>query len=212
MPENHNQQTSIKKVQKILKIKSDRQASVIDSINDQAKPDVDFYLLSVFSGIIIALGLIRDNTAVVIGGMLIAPFIWPILQIALGIVRGQPASLRKGLSASFRAILIFVAVSYLITIAWPHFDIGKEIQQRTEPTLAELVIALAAGFIGAFIVFWPKIMSALGGVLMAAALAPPLGVLGIALALSNIEGMVGAFLLFLANLIAITFGAAILFS
>ncbi len=211
MAKKKNNQPPITQVTKVLKLRNERQAIILDTISEHAKPDVDFYLLSVFSSIIITLGLIRDNTAVVIGGMLIAPFIWPILQLALGVVRGQPISLRKGLMTALKAALIFVAVSYIITVVWPVFEVGREILQRTEPTLAELVIALSSGFIGAFIISWPKIISALGGVLIAAAITPPLGVLGITLALGNFEAFMGAFLLFLANLIAITFGAAILF-
>ncbi|MDP3964569.1 MAG: DUF389 domain-containing protein [bacterium] len=204
-------QAPITKVKKTLRLEQRRQSTLIETILEQAKPDVDFYLLSVFSGIIITFGLIRDNTAVVIGGMLIAPFIWPILEISLGVVRGQPLALHKGLSTLLKGSVIFVSVSYLITVVWPDFEVGREILQRTDPTLAELSIALAAGFIGAFIVAWPRIMSALGGVLIAAALTPPLGVLGVTLALGDFQSMAGSFLLWLANLVAITFAAALLF-
>ncbi|MBU0707522.1 TIGR00341 family protein, partial [Patescibacteria group bacterium] len=211
MPKRKAKPAPFDKMKKKLSLDGSRQALVIEEIQEHAKPDVDFYLLSIFSGIIITLGLIRDNTAVVIGGMLIAPFIWPILLLALGVVRGQPRALRKGFLAVIKASVIFVAVSYLITVVWPEFEMGREIMIRTEATLAELGIALAAGFIGAFIIAWPKITSAFGGVLIAAALTPPLGVFGITMASGNFEQMMGAFLLYLANLIAITFGGALLF-
>ena len=70
-------------------VDEDRQKKVYNEIKESAKGDFDFFVLTIFSGIIITLGLVVDSSAVVIGGMLLAPLVWPILSLSLGIVKGR---------------------------------------------------------------------------------------------------------------------------
>lgn len=200
-----------KKITHLFKIDRARQEEVYDDIKEEARGDFDFYLLAIFAGIIITLGLLIDSGAVIIGGMLIAPLFWPVLSLAMAIVKGRVILLKNSLLAIAKAVVVILFFAILIGLLSP-FDLGgEEFLSRTQPTLVELLIALAAGFIGAFIVAYPKIHSSIAGVVMAVALVPPICVLGLTIVEGNLEQMGGALLLFVTNLLAITLSAALYF-
>jgi len=201
----------VKRYVRFLHIDDERQKKVSDEIRTKAKPNLDFVLLTVFSTIIVALGLIIDNAAVVIGGMLIAPLLWPILTLSWGIIKGNVNMMRKAFFTILKASLIIFLVSFILALFVPSLGESQELMLRTKPTLVELFIALAAGFIGAFAVAHPKLSAALAGVVAAVALVPPLAVMGILFAQREFILAGGAALLYLTNLFAITFSAIILF-
>ncbi len=194
-----------------FRITSDRQSKVYEQIKENAKGDFDFYILSFFSAIIITLGLIIDSAAVVIGGMLIAPLVWPIFLMSLAILMGRGNIFEKALFTLIKSVVIIFIVSLVIGLFLPHINSGQEIISRTHPTLYELFIALASGFVGAFVISYPKLGNAMAGVVVAAALVPPLAVTGLALSQNDITSAGGSLLLFLSNLVAIIFSAGVLF-
>jgi uncharacterized membrane protein len=89
---------------------------------------------------------------------------------------------------------------------------GSEILSRTEPTLYDVIIALASGFAGALALVDERISPALPGVAIAVAIVPPLAVAGLCLAAGDFSLAGGALLLFLANFLAIEIAAAVVFS
>lgn len=195
-----------------FKITEERQKIVYQQIRENAKSDFDFYVLLVFSTIIIALGLVINSAAVVIGGMLIAPLVWPILSLALSIMKGRSRFVGDSVITIFKSSLIILLVSIIVGLLVPNIvSESQEIFSRTQPQLYELFIALASGFIGAFIVSYPKLGGAMAGVVVAAALVPPLSAVGLLIADRDIAGAGGAFLLYISNLIAITLTATLLF-
>lgn len=197
---------------RIFFIDQKRQNKVTDQIKENAKSDFDFYVLTLFSGIIITLGIIIDSTPVVIGGMLIAPLVWPILALSLGVATGRSRLVQSSLIQLFKSILIILIVSSLVGLIAPELVVtNEELLSRVSPTMFELLIGLAAGFIGAFIIVYPKIGSAIAGVVVAAAIVPPIATLGLSLAKGDFNSALGSSLLFLSNLIAIAFSATILF-
>ena len=195
----------------IFQLPEERQRRVYEDIKEESRGDLDFYLLSIFSGIIITLGLLINNAAVIIGGMLIAPLVWPVLALAMAIIKGSVRLLTNSLFTLGKVTVVILIFSYLIGLVSP-FDIaGEEFLSRVQPTLIELMIALAAGFVGAFIVAHPKIHSSIAGVVVAVALVPPICVLGLTFVEQDLFHAMGAALLYFTNLIAVTFAAALYF-
>ena len=193
-------------------IDDERQKKVYHEIVESARGDFDFFVLTIFSGIIITLGLVVDSSAVVIGGMLLAPLVWPILSLSLGIVKGKSKLVQDSSFTLLRSTLLIFVIALSLGIISPDYALqGSEFLSRTSPTIFELLIALAAGFVGAFVIAYPKIGEAIAGVVIAAALVPPVAVMGISIAHNNINLAGGAFILYLSNLIAVTFSASILF-
>ncbi len=197
----------LKKYLSIFNLPVERQRKVIEQIKSESRGDLDFYTLSFFSVIIISLGLILNNSAVIIGGMLITPLVWPMLAMALGMVRGSVRLFEISLLTIIKVILLTLLTSYLIGLLSPFKELGVEILSRTQPTILELVIALAAGFVAAFVISYPRLGSFIAGVVIAAAVVPPLCVVGISFALNSLAQAGGAFLLFVANLIAVILAA-----
>jgi uncharacterized hydrophobic protein (TIGR00271 family) len=202
----------IKKYISPFRIDEERQSKVYGEIKENAKGDFDFFVLTIFSAIIITLGLIVNSSAVVIGGMLLAPLVWPVLALSLAIIKGRTGLLQTSVSTLLKSTVVILLISFILGFISPDYALkGSEFISRTSPTIFELFIALAAGFVGAFVITYPKIGAAIAGVVVAAALVPPITVMGLSVAHGNLEMAGGAFILYLSNLIAVTFSASVLF-
>jgi uncharacterized hydrophobic protein (TIGR00271 family) len=160
--------------------------------------------------------------------MIIAPLMAPIMSLAHGLVNARYARITRSLLTILSGILVVVGLSYSITELVGIGIAGSEILSRTQPTLLDLGIAIAAGAAAAFAYSRSSVMNSIAGVAIAVALVPPLAVVGIGLAigpltdtdiyysltevgkeeaLGTIAG--GAFLLFMTNLVAIVVSAGI---
>lgn len=201
----------ISKQLKIFHLSEERQKKVTEQIRTGAEPDLDFYVMSIFSGIIVTLGIIVNSGAVIIGGMLIAPLVWPVLAISIAIIKGSTRLLQASLSSFLKASVLILLVSFFIGLLSPFHEFGSEFLSRARPTIIELFIALAAGFIGAFVIAFPKLSSAIAGVVIATAIVPPLSVMGLSLAEKNLTTFGGSLLLVVVNLIAVIISSSILF-
>lgn len=192
-------------------------SEVMLEITRNASPGFDYFLLVVLSGAIATLGLITDSAAVIIGAMLVAPLMSPILALGLGMVTGNSLILRKSTSALVRGGLLAILLSFLLTQfnEWLPFislaDIPGEVLARTHPSPIDLVIALAGGTAASYALTNPKLSAALPGVAIATALMPPVCTVGISVALGQWMMAGGALLLFLTNAIAISFAAGLVF-
>lgn len=176
-----------------------------------SRPSAAYYLLVCLSAIIATFGLLANSTAVVIGAMLVAPLMGPIFGIALSLSTGDRQLLKTALLAELVGIILAVGLPAAIGLIPLRPDFGSEILARTQPTIYDVLIALASGLAGAYALVDEKISPALPGVAIATALVPPLAACGLNIAAGNWSLAWGAFLLFLVNLIAIEFAAASVF-
>lgn len=171
----------------------------------------DFFVMLVLAIIIATLGLLMNNTAVIIGAMLVSPLLTPVLAISLGVVRGDVELFRRGLESEIKGAVLAVIVSIIITLIMPGPIITSEILARIRPTPLDLFIALASGAAGAYAMSRRTVSATLPGIAISTALLPPLGVIGVGIALKMPEIAIGGTLLFLANIIAIDFAASFVF-
>ena len=173
-------------------------------------PSLSFYFLLGLSGVIATLGLVADSVAIIIGAMIIAPLIGPITGIAYSTTIANRRLLRRSFLTLATGVIFTVFVSFLIAWMVGLKTITPEIVARTNPTLLDLIIALAAGAAGAFANTRRRIADALPGVAIAVALVPPLSVVGIGLALRNSSLAFGASVLFITNLTGIIFSGVVI--
>ena len=173
-----------------------------------------FGIFMALSTAIATFGIATDSTAVVIGAMLIAPFMAPILGVSAGLINGR---LR---AASLSALIVFTGVAGTIVLSWllsamiPNLEAviaNSEVTSRTAPSLLDLAIAIAAGAAGAYGVSRIEVSDALPGVAVSIALVPPLAVVGITLYAGDYSQASGALLLFLTNLFSIVLMAGLVF-
>lgn len=198
--------------QKVIpRLELGQRTEVYTRVRRSARPDTDFFVLIGLSALIAALGLMLNSAAVVIGAMLVAPLMSPIVGAGLAIVMGNLRFMRLSLEAIVRGALLAIFLSLLLGLVRPDEPLTPEILARTEPTLLDLGVALFAGLAGAYALTHSEAAAALPGVAISAALVPPLSAIGISLASRAYTEAMGATLLFVTNLIAIVAAAVLVF-
>jgi uncharacterized hydrophobic protein (TIGR00271 family) len=198
-------------------IDQERRAEVQVKLREASRPGFDFFLMVVLSCTIATLGLLTNSAAVIIGAMLVAPLMSPIIGIGLASISGDGRLMGNAASALLKGSLLAVLVSTLLTLgnrALPFIflqELPAEILARTHPSPIDLTIALAGGMAAAFAMAQPHLSAALPGVAIATALMPPLCTVGIGLALGRTDVAGGAGVLFITNAVAIAFAATLVF-
>jgi uncharacterized hydrophobic protein (TIGR00271 family) len=176
---------------------------------------VRFSVLIILSAVIAAFGLLSNSAAVVIGAMLVAPLMTPILATAAALVGGQARRLGESVAILLGGTLAAIGVAWLVALVGSGpvsgTDLTDQLLARTAPGLLDLGIAIAAGAAAAYILTDRGAASALPGVAISVALVPPLATAGIALQLGANSDAEGALLLFSTNLLAIILSAAFVF-
>jgi uncharacterized hydrophobic protein (TIGR00271 family) len=148
---------------------------------------------------------------VIIGGMLVAPLMSPIIGIAHAIAQGNVRLLRDAAESTVKGIFLAVVVALFLASVLPLGQPTEEILARTAPNLLDMMVALASGAAGAYALSRKDVSAALPGVAIAAALVPPLGVVGVGLAARRFAVAGGGMLLFGTNLIGIILAGAVIF-
>ncbi|GAB5388511.1 MAG: TIGR00341 family protein [Alphaproteobacteria bacterium] len=196
--------------------KKGRSASVTreelqQKLEEGARFGRDYLLMVLFSTVVAAIGLITDNVAVVVGAMVIAPFLGPNLALSFAITMGQPRlALEAGKSLGI-GLGVVVAFSAALGLLWPDLPDTAEIASRTAFGLDAVVLALASGAAGVLDLTGAAPMT-LVGVMVAVALLPPAVVLGLKLGALDWEAARGAGLLLLINIIGLNIAAKVIFS
>lgn len=197
---------------------AERRGEVLDELEKASSPGFDYFLMVILSCSIATFGLVIDSSAVIIGAMLVAPLMSPILGLSLASVAGEQHMFRRAVVALIEGVLLAAILSMIqgwLAHALP-FDVLNElpgeILARTKPTPFDLGIALAGGAAAAYALAQPRLSAALPGVAIATALMPPVCTIGIGISLGNSQVALGAVLLFFTNLAAISFAGIVVFA
>ncbi|MGM0502744.1 MAG: TIGR00341 family protein [Bacillota bacterium] len=177
--------------------------TIINYARENSLVSMQLIFLSLVAAIITSLGLIIDNTPVIVGSMIIAPVFGPIAAMAIGIVLGDLKLLGRGILAESTVIVIAVAVGAIFGFIMPNVAINHALRVRMLPTIPDLIIALAAGGAGAYALITHVKSQQLVGVVIAAALIPVMATIGIGISLGNLNLISGATLLLLGNFFAL---------
>lgn len=178
-------------------------------MHDAALDEV-FIVLSVGASLIATLGLLANSAAVVIGAMVVAPWIMPLRAAAFAILLGEVQLLGR----SLRTLMVGVVSTTLLSLVLgsladlPRF--GTEVLTRTTPNLLDLGIALVAGGLATYAKLRSDAVSSLAGTAIAVALVPPVCVMGLLLSQQQWTDAAGAGLLFATNLLGILTGGLVL--
>lgn len=173
-----------------------------------------FWALLILATVIAVSGIIADSTAAVIGAMIVAPLMTPILGTALSVVLAQRRLILANLAMVLAGAASVVAIAYLLGLMTQTLlvaDTNTQIAARVAPRLIDLVAALATGVVGAFAMVRSDISDALPGVAIAISLVPPLAVVGLTLESGAPDQALGALLLFGTNVTAIIATGTVVF-
>lgn len=172
-----------------------------------------FTVLMAISVAIAVLGLVSDSTAVVIGAMLVAPLLTPTLGLAAAVVMGWPRRVARSAMMVIGGAVGAIGMAALLAAVLP-FDldpIPAELLGRTHPNMLDLGIALGAGAAGSFAIVRRQAADAMSGAAVAVALVPPLSAVGVLLQQAEWDLAMGAFLLFVTNIVGVVLVGAVVF-
>jgi len=188
----------------VPQIDREDRVSLVDRVQSSSNWNFDFFALMVLSTVIAAIGLVQSSAAVVIGAMLVAPLMTPLLGMGLALVQGNPILARISLRAILLGLVVSLLVGFLTGLLTPGFEEPtREMLGRGGPGLLDLFVAFASGLAAAYAMSRPGLLAALPGVAIAAALVPPIATSGLALSLGNLHLATGALLLFIINMVTI---------
>ncbi|MDO3380078.1 DUF389 domain-containing protein [Geoalkalibacter halelectricus] len=178
---------------------------------DNARPASHYLTLTVLSALLATIGLFADSSPVIIGAMILAPTMAPIISLSMAVARQDIALL--GASLRTLGIGIALAMGFAAVVGWlmPLREVTTEIAARLSPTLLDLGVAVISGIAGAYAHAREHVAKSLAGVAIAVALVPPLAVAGIGIGWMDPEVLWGALLLFLTNLSGIVLMGSLTF-
>ena len=176
-----------------------------------------YLVMTVVSAVVATAGLLLDDAAVIVGSMVIAPLIGPAMATSVGTVVDDHEMFRRGvklqalgLGAAVVAATVFAGLMRVTNVVPPATDVLsiEQIGIRVAPDFLALAVALGAGIAGG-VSLATGVSAALVGVMIAAALVPPLGVIGIAIAWGLPGPVLSASVLVLVNTLSINLTALI---
>lgn len=164
----------------------------------------------ILSTLVAGVGLIRDDVAVIIGAMVIAPLLGPNVSLALAVTLGDLELVWQSLKANAAGLLISVAVAFLMGL-FLHVDTdSRQLVNRTVVNWGNITIALAAGSAGV-LAFTRGVPATIVGVMVAVALLPPLVAIGLLVGSGYTSLAIGAVILTLTNLVCINLSGIVTF-
>jgi uncharacterized hydrophobic protein (TIGR00341 family) len=180
-------------------------------IEGMSRANLTYALFVILSAVVVALGLIKNSTAVVIGGMVIAPLLGPVIALAFSSILGDYKLAKHSLISVAMGISLALGVSIIFSFIFEYPENSHEFLSRTYVDVGDMILALASGAAGALAIL-KRLPGSLVGVMVAVALLPPTVVLGMSIGSLMIPEAFGALLLLLANITSILLSAIIVFS
>lgn len=158
--------------------------------------------MTVLSSIVAAVGLVRDDVAVIIGAMVIAPLLGPNVAMSLAVTLGDLKLLKRAFVTNIAGFAIALVMALLVGVCFRIDATVPAIEGRTRLSSGDFALALSAGSAGTF-AFTRGMSGAVIGVMVAVALMPPLVTFGMLLGDLQFRQAIGALWLVTANVVCV---------
>ncbi len=179
-------------------------------ISDTAGINTLFVVFVVLSAIVASIGILKNNVAIIIGAMVIAPMLGSNMTLAFGTTLGDMKLLRRSMEANLLGFAVAFGLSYAIGLLYDVDIAIEELASRTNVGFGDIALALASGVAGA-LSFTKGIPGALIGVMVAVALLPPTVSFGMLMGSAQYTHAMGALQLLLVNVICVNLSAVLTF-
>lgn len=180
------------------------QDALVWSAGEMATANLDFFVLAIVAALIAAAGLLLNSATVIIGAMLVAPLMQPLIASSIGLTTGRVDLLRRAVPTVMIGVLVALVIAFGFGSLVGIETATPEMLSRSHPSLLDAAVAITSGLIAAYATARKDIPAALAGVAIAAALMPPICTIGLALSARMFPLAGGATLLFLTNIVFIT--------
>jgi len=192
-----------------------KQKRTTEKLVEESRTDLDFYVFLCASVFITTLGLAIDNPIVIVGAMLVAPMLYPILALGLGVVTSSGHAVARALRIIGQSVLIAIVIAFATShlVGIDNQPITEQLELLIDPNLSLFFLtSVAAGIVASFSWVTQKTALSFPGVAITVSLVPPIAAVGVSAALLSQELLVGSTLLFLVNLVGIVLASVIVFS
>ena len=185
---------------------ADKSAAIQKLVADST-PDYDFFIMLGLAILMATFGLLINSVVVVLGSILIAPILYPVLSVSLGMVMSDNTLISHSVVTLLKSVAIGIGLSAVATLFFTskYDSVTTEILARAEPSLLYFAVAIISGIAISIALVRPHLSEALPGVAVSVALIPPLAVIGIGIAKLDWDIISGSSALFLLNVIGIVF-------
>ncbi len=199
-----------KKKESVLKIGRISREELYADINDSANITLVYIVLVVLSSVVASIGILKNNVAIIIGAMVIAPLIGPNMALAFGTTLGDLNLIVRAFKANAAGLAVALIFAIAIGVIFSVDPTIPQLASRTEVGFGDIALALASGVAGT-LAFTQGLPSALIGVMVAVALLPPTVSVGMLAGTGNFTQAAGALQLLLVNVICINLSAVTTF-
>ncbi len=195
---------------RVPQLAREERADFVTRVQSNSQWNFDFVSMMGLSTVIASLGLLANSPAVIIGAMLVAPLMTPLLGLGLALVQDNPWLARMTARTTLLGFLFAFVLALAIGVLDTEYHVAtSEMYRRHWPTLLDLGIAFVSGLAAAYASGRPGLLAALPGVAIAASLLPPVAASGLALSVGHFDLALGALLLFTVNTVAIVLASAL---
>ncbi|RUT00654.1 hypothetical protein DSM106972_074250 [Dulcicalothrix desertica PCC 7102] len=167
------------------------------------------------AGFVVWIGLYTNTTYLLTAAMLIAPFAGPAMNVAIATARGDKQLLWRSILRYFSALGVTIAVTAILSLILQQDIATSSMIDTSQISSVAVLIPLAAGAAGALNLVQSErsslVSGAATGMLVAASLAPPAGIVGMAGAIGRWDMVISGLFLLLLQLVGINFTAALVF-
>lgn len=196
----------------ILTVTKTDQYRTVKELFQRSQPNSSYYVMLVLSVLIITPGLLINNTAIVIGGMLVTPVLTPLLLIGLGLAVGEPEAIKNVAILMGKSFLLILAGSIAMAALFGAPSDVFSLTATSQTIIAYFIVALASGVAGALAFSKKELSDVLPGIAISVSLVPPLSLIGIWLSALNFVLARFYLVVFLLNLAGIILGSLVVFA
>ncbi|MEX2341259.1 MAG: TIGR00341 family protein [Candidatus Paceibacterota bacterium] len=190
--------------------------AAIENIIQHASPRTDFFLMLMLSISMAVFGILLGSSVILIGSMLIAPILYPVLSLSLGVIVSDSKLIARSFFTLLKSVGIGLMAGLVIGLLFAGVANGEmlplSIYMEGSTSFMYTTVAIIAGFAAAFAITKPHLNETLPGVAIAVALVPPLATAGVGLAMFDWAMISSALLLFFVNVVGIMFSAMVVFA
>jgi uncharacterized hydrophobic protein (TIGR00271 family) len=189
----------------------DELKEIFTVLKDNSRSTESYLVLMILATLLATIGLFANSAPVIIGAMILAPLMAPIISLSMGVVRQNGQLVTMSSKTLFIGVSVALLFGTLLTLIIPLQTINHEIGARLSPTILDLGVAIISGIAGAYANARSEVIKSLAGVAIAVALVPPLAVSGLGIGWLDWQVFSGAFLLFTTNLVGMVLAASMTF-
>lgn len=200
--------------QSLTEANKDEIRTAVKSLIRMSTNDYGYYLFLVLSILITTAGLLLESAPVIIGGMIIAPIITPLLSCGLALLLLEVRGLMRSIAIIVLSAVLAIFLSALMTMFTVITESATMMTQFTPTAIAPVlyvVIAFSSGIAGAYAFVKKHLSASFSGVAVSASLVPPLCSIGIGVARSDAALVERSVRIFLLNIGGIILAAALVF-